>query len=67
MYFAQRRYWSDHPRTDELVAWYLGIKPKKTPPPGKAPANKLAWSLLDPPDAVKTWRQRQSKERPRGR
>jgi hypothetical protein len=52
MYYAQRRYWADHPRTDQLVAWYLGVKPQKTAPPGKTPPNKLAWSLLDPPDAA---------------
>jgi hypothetical protein len=48
MYCAQRRYWSDHPRVDELVAAYLGVKSKKTPPPGAKPRSKLDWSLLSP-------------------
>ena len=32
MYYAQMRYWSDHPRLEWMVAAYLKIKPRKTPP-----------------------------------
>lgn len=47
MWHAQQRYWSDHPRLDRLAAAYLGVKPRKTPPPGTRPAVNLDWSLLD--------------------
>jgi len=47
MYAAQLRYWADHPRLETLAAAYLGLKPRKTPPPGAAAAKKLDWSLLD--------------------
>lgn len=53
MYRTQCRYWSDHPTIEALAAAYLGIKPRKTPPPkpvlpGEEPARpNLDWSLLD--------------------
>lgn len=53
MLYAQRRYWSDHPRVDQLVAAYLKVKPKYTPPPARPGASKprrpVDWSLLDEP------------------
>lgn len=36
MYVAQKRYWADHPRVEDLVAAYLQIKPKYTPPARRA-------------------------------
>lgn len=58
MYATQQRYWSDHPRVDQLVAAYLGVKQRKTPPPGKVVPSKLNWALLDMPDARKAPRKR---------
>nr|WP_294549982.1 hypothetical protein [uncultured Rhodopila sp.] len=56
MYYAQQRYWGDHPRPNALLRMLVATKykiptPKKTPPPGtksaEAPAVDL--SALDAP------------------
>lgn len=51
MYFAQRRYWGDHPRLDQLALAYFRIKPKKTPKPRapgqKEPPRSIDWGQLD--------------------
>lgn len=47
MYHAQRRYWGDHPRLEQIAAAYFKIKPRKTPPPNDKTAPRLDWSLLD--------------------
>lgn len=41
LYYSQCRYWGDHPRLDQIAAWYFGLSRKKTPPllkDGKPPA-----------------------------
>lgn len=49
MYYAQLRYWGDHPRLEQIAAAYFKIKPRYTPPrTGEAkPARPWDWSLLD--------------------
>jgi hypothetical protein len=53
MYYAQLRYWGDHPRLETIAAAYFKLPRKKTPPPVTAanddatPRRPLDWSLLD--------------------
>lgn len=51
MYYAQLRYWGDHPRVDQLLAAKMKLKPRKTPPrkPGDSGNAKIDWSLLKKP------------------
>ena len=59
MYRAQLRYWRDHPRVETMIAAYLKIRPRYTPPPPPedpetvdevtTPSRPLDWSLLDDP------------------
>ena len=50
MYYAQRRYWADHPRLEEIAAAYFKLPKRKTPPPDRKPP-RLQWELLDTPTA----------------
>ncbi|HEV2097424.1 MAG TPA: hypothetical protein VGR45_00705 [Stellaceae bacterium] len=50
MYYAQRRYWHDHPRLEQIAAAYFKLPKQKTPPPnpdGTTPKRVVDWSLLD--------------------
>lgn len=51
MYYAQLRYWNDHPRVDQIAAVYFKIKPRKTPKPRRdgKPARPIQWDLMDAP------------------
>lgn len=52
MYLALSRYWSDHPRLDQIAAAYFKIPQRYTAPPppeGEAPP-LIDWSLLDMPE-----------------
>lgn len=54
MYYALQRYWSDHPRVDQIAASYFKISSRYTPPPNEdgTPATPaIDWSLLDDPNA----------------
>jgi hypothetical protein len=35
MYYAQLRYWGDHPRLDQIAASYFKLPNRKTPPPAR--------------------------------
>ena len=51
-YYAQLRYWGDHPRLEQLAAAFFKIKPKKTPPPradGRPAAAAIDPALFDAP------------------
>jgi hypothetical protein len=54
VYYAQLRYWGDHPPLHQIAAAYFKLPRKKTPPPvlgaaGKdaQPSRPFDWSLLD--------------------
>ena len=49
MLAAQRRYWGDHPRLDQIAASYFKIPPRYTPPEKTAekPPRPLDWDALD--------------------
>lgn len=56
MYYAQLRYWGDHPRPEHYLRLLASAKfklprPKKTPPPRKdgGRAAPLDWGALDAP------------------
>jgi len=58
MYAAQLRYWTDHPRLDQVMRTVhakKGSRPGYTPPESApdVPMRPLDWSLLDKPPGGK--------------
>jgi hypothetical protein len=51
LYYAQLRYWGDHPRLDQIAAAYFRLPRRKTPPPRKngADRTRVDMSALDAP------------------
>jgi hypothetical protein len=48
MYYAQLRYWGDHPPIRRFIEADHKWKARKTPPPGKDSGRpQIDWSLLD--------------------